>query len=314
MAGECPVCKSQLESGPTQNSTALANHYHCPNCGRFALSTDAKLTMFPVARSAVVSHVIWKRQASGGECQLDAKGILQILETETLPAPVERGELAILYIGTKTRDDPGRFLEEKTVHLPAKFGANDDTNVCYVIQNLAENRLLESRGDAAVARCRLTFAGWEAYEKLMRGVAESRRAFMAMPFGDGKLDKVYERFKRAVRDTGFELRRVDEPPRPGLIDDHLRVDIRTARFLVAELTEENRGVYWEAGYAEGLGKPVIYSCEKSYFDEQKSHFDTNHHLTICWELDKLDAASDQLKATIRAALPGDAKMTDRDES
>jgi len=35
----------------------------------------------------------------------------------------------------------------------------------------------------------------------------------------------------------------------------------------------NPGAYWEAGYAEGLGKPVIYTCEEAKFVEA-SHFDT----------------------------------------
>ena len=59
-------------------------------------------------------------------------------------------------------------------------------------------------------------------------------------------------------------------PKAGLIDDRLRVEIRTSRFLIADLTHENAGAYWEAGFAEGLGKPVIYTCEKSKFDTAKT--------------------------------------------
>ena len=40
------------------------------------------------------------------------------------------------------------------------------------------------------------------------------------------------------------------------------VEIRRARFLLAELTGDNSGVYWEAGYATGLGRPVFYTCQK----------------------------------------------------
>jgi len=314
MADECPVCSCELNSDPTDDSKVQAKHYDCPNCGKFAVSLDAQLTMFPLTRPAVVSHVIWKRQAGGQECRLDPKTINGILETETLPTPVEGGERAILYLGAETKENPGRFQEAKPAHLQAKFGANDASDVLYILENLRDRSLLELRGDSTLAICRLTFAGWEKYEELMRGRTESRRAFMAMPFRDEKLDKVFMRFKQAVKDTGFELKRVDMPPRPGLIDDHLRVDLGMARFVVAELTNENPGVYWEAGYAEGLGKPVIYSCEKSYFEGKKTHFDTNHHLTIRWEENNLDAAAEELKATIRAALPADAKMSDEDQS
>jgi nucleoside 2-deoxyribosyltransferase len=139
----------------------------------------------------------------------------------------------------------------------------------------------------------------------------SRKAFMAMEYEDKELDDVFERcFRPAVKTTGYDLFRLDEKPRAGIIDDRLRVEIRTSRFLISDLTHENRGAYWEAGFAEGLGKPVIYTCEKSAFDKGKTHFDTNHHLTIIWEKDKLDIAAVNLMATIRATLPDEAMLAD----
>lgn len=101
----------------------------------------------------------------------------------------------------------------------------------------------------------------------------------------------------AVAATGFTLKRLDEDQPAGLIDDRLRVEIRQSRFLVSDLTHRNPGAYWEAGYAEGLGKPVIYTCRKDVFEDKKSapHFDTNHHLTVIWEAEDLDAAVVRLK-------------------
>jgi hypothetical protein len=57
-----------------------------------------------------------------------------------------------------------------------------------------------------------------------------------------------------------------------------------------------------------LGKPVIYTCERSVF-HVNSHFDTNHHLHVLWEHDNLNLAIERLKATIRATIP-EAKRTD----
>ena len=135
-------------------------------------------------------------------------------------------------------------------------------------------------------------------------------AFMAMPFEDSLLDRVFAVFKKAVRDTGFELRRLDEKAPAGSITDRLLVEIRRSKFLIAELTSDNSGAYWEAGFATGVGRPVIYTCEKRYFDELGTHFDTSHHQTVIWEEDKLDIAAEQLKATIRATLPDEAVQED----
>ena len=107
-------------------------------------------------------------------------------------------------------------------------------------------------------------------------------------------------------------KRLDDDPRAGLIDDRLRVEIRACRFLIADLSHANKGAYWEAGYAEGLGKPVIYTCDNTVFDDpenpNKPHFDTNHHLTITWDREKPQEAAEKLKATIRATFPDAAQQ------
>lgn len=103
--------------------------------------------------------------------------------------------------------------------------------------------------------------------------------------------------------------RLDDEPRAGLIDDSLRLAIKRSRFLIADLTHANNGAYWEAGYAEGVGKPVIYTCEENAFANSGTHFDTNHHQTVIWEADRPEDAARRLKATIRLSLP-DAKQED----
>ena len=157
----------------------------------------------------------------------------------------------------------------------------------------------------------LTFNGWNYYETLLKGAATYRKAFMAMKFGDDDLNAVLENvFEPSVKKAGFDLIKLDDVPQAGLFDDRLRVEIRSSDFLIADLTHANNGAYWEAGYARGLGKPVIYSCEKEKFKSQTTHFDTNHHLTVQWDKNAPEQAGEELKATIRATLPQLAKLED----
>jgi nucleoside 2-deoxyribosyltransferase len=166
-------------------------------------------------------------------------------------------------------------------------------------------------GGPGTLKLTLKLDGWEYYENLKRGSISSRKAFMAMQYGDKELDEIVTKhFRPAVKAAGFELYRLDDAPKAGLIDDRLKVEIRTSRFLIADLTHENRGAYWEAGFAQGLGKPVIYTCEKSKFDEQKTHFDTNHNTTVVWDRNNLEKAAIDLKNIIRETLPEEAKLTD----
>jgi len=54
-----------------------------------------------------------------------------------------------------------------------------------------------------------------------------------------------------------------------------------------------------SGYAEGLGKPVIYTCEKREFEEHSTHFDTNHLHTVPWEESDLGVRQRSPALTIR---------------
>jgi nucleoside 2-deoxyribosyltransferase len=182
------------------------------------------------------------------------------------------------------------------------------------VKNLVEG---VGTGSPKTMQFRLYMAGWERYYALKRAQVKSRTAFMAMQFGDAELNRVVDDcFKPAVEATGFELRQLTDGQPAGLIDDQLRVRLQTARFVIADLTHGNNGAYWEAGFAEGLGRPVIYTCRKREWDqrdqpsEHKVHFDTNHHLTVIWEPENLQDAAMHLTATIRATLPAEAKMTD----
>lgn len=110
----------------------------------------------------------------------------------------------------------------------------------------------------------------------------------------------------AVEQTGFELRSVTQ--KAGLVDAVIEDEIRRCRFLIADLTDSNAGAYWEAGFAEGLGKPVIYVCNAAKFAD--IHFDANHRHTIKWDIGALDETAKNLKAVIRNTLLGDAKLSD----
>ena len=150
----------------------------------------------------------------------------------------------------------------------------------------------------------LSLDGWEQYEAEKRGQFSGNYGFIAMQFSDDKLDAfIRDVVKPAVKDgIGYELVDLRDVSQAGIIDNIMRVQIRDAAFVIADLTHDNNGAYWEAGYAEGLGKPVIYICEKTKFDNEKSHFDTNHCTTVPWSRDNDENFKKELIATIRRSL------------
>jgi hypothetical protein len=87
------------------------------------------------------------------------------------------------------------------------------------------------------AKFQLTLDGWARYQSLKTKRIESRKAFMAMKFGDPQLNAMVDKcFRPAVQRTGFELRMLTDRQRAGLIDDQIRSALLTARFVVADLT------------------------------------------------------------------------------
>ena len=109
--------------------------------------------------------------------------------------------------------------------------------------------------------------------------------------------------KPAVREkTGYELIDLRNVARAGVIDNVKRGQIRGASFVLVDLTHDNSGAYWEAGYGEDLGKPVIYMCEQNKFDNDKTHFDTNHGTTVTWSINDPEPFVVRLIATLRRSL------------
>jgi len=181
----------------------------------------------------------------------------RLLKEGSLPSAHEQGDLVTLYLGERA-SGPGEDVQVSFLSHGHIFGCKSPPGMRFILESLKSLGYVE--GVIAVGgsgHMHLTFRGWERLRQLQNAVEDSHIAFMAMKFDRPDLDRAYnECFKGAVARTGFELRRVDEKQPAGLIDNQLRVAIRTSRFLIADLSHGSHGAYWEAGFAEGLGKPV----------------------------------------------------------
>jgi hypothetical protein len=272
--------------------------------------------------SAILSQTIRKMQRKNAQelsewPMFTFDEIHQIIKDAHLPSPAQQADNIIIWLGDNL-EDSGTTINILYDHFRAIAGASTDMGVAFIVRWLLDERLIDCQGQnsqqlrhSSGTTLTLSMGGWQRYEAIKRGVSDSRKAFMAMEFGDDALDAVFrDCFKPAIAQTGFDLVRLDEKPKAGLIDDRLRVEIRSSRFIVADLTHKNLGAYWEAGYAEGLGKPVIYTCEQEVFNREKTHFDTNHHLTVPWDQANLADAAQRLKDTVRATLPLESKLND----
>lgn len=315
----CPICKSpskvkEYKGGEKYNIS-------CPRCGFYHI-TDSALTMYQRSKveDKLQSVSYWVRQHQFTDnlpILIDEGQIRSLLVPFITTKPNEQVEILLLWLGDSLRK-PSEIFEEPLNNLISLVGGYDIEDVEYIISFLIKKGYinsdsLETTEYIPYLRANLTFKGWDRYYELQRLTKDSRLVFMAMQYGNENLDRIFnDVIKDAVSKTGFEIRKLDEERRAGLIDDKLRVEIRRSKFLIADLSDDNNGAYWEAGYAEGLGMQVIYICEEEKFKAKKTHFDTNHHLTIQWkdDPDSLNNFAEELKATIRATFPTEATMED----
>ena len=148
----------------------------------------------------------------------------------------------------------------------------------------------------------LTLKGWEKYYDANRGKLAFRQVFLARQFDAGDLDDIVKEYIRpTVKEFGYELLDMLDVSETGIIDNIMRERIRISAFVIADLSHENTGVYWEGGYAEDLGKKVIYTCEK----KANRHFDIRNCQTCFWHQDdaeKNKAFQKYLKSTINNLL------------
>lgn len=315
----CPLCRMKLMGEPRAFGDTI--EYQCHNCGVFLLTGTAVAIVgnagYAPMERAKLSYGL---RRMGGNALLSSHSLESIIQDTKLPDASSLQDNLLLYLHSELAG-PGETTDLWAPALRGWLGALRSASSRWVIDQALAAELVEGTAvrtlggddEFRLLNATLTINGWARVEELFRSANGSRKGFMAMKFGDPQLDTVFrDHFKPAVHLAGFELMRLDDEPRAGLIDDRLRLEIRTSRFMVADLSHANAGAYWEAGFAEGLGRPVIYTCRKDVFDDHKTkpHFDTNHYLTVVWDPADPAAAAEQLKTVIRVTLPTVAALTD----
>ena len=133
--------------------------------------------------------------------------------------------------------------------------------------------------------CVVEVPGYSLIEEIQTNL-DSSQCFVAMWF-DPSMNEAYDKGIRPAieEDSGYAALRIDRQEFLGKIDDEIIAEIRRSRFLVADASHGDDGarggVYYEAGFAHGLGLPVIFTCRNDMIE--KVHFDTRQFNHIVWE-------------------------------
>lgn len=129
------------------------------------------------------------------------------------------------------------------------------------------------------------FQGIQLLASLEESGRNSKNCFVAMSFSEKpKIKAIKEAIMAALMETKYNVVIINEKhfESDRTINDAIIAEIKRAKFMIADFTEQKAGVYFEAGFALGLGIPVIYCYDEDDF-KKNSHFDVNHYPHILYK-------------------------------
>jgi len=210
------------------------------------------------------------------------------------PLSVSAKQDALLMDIARQSAHPGARVD---IH-PEDASVVDATSVVelrYLMASLIERQLL--RDSAVKSSALITPAGWEHVDALRNPRAgNTTDIFVAMSFSEDMWSAWEQGIRPGVEQAGYRAKRVDSDAHNDKIDDRIIAGIRASYAVVVDVTTQNRGAYFEAGFAMGLGRPVVWTVRRD--DLANLHFDTRQFSHIVWdgEADLKDKLANHLLA------------------
>lgn len=219
-----------------------------------------------------------------------------LLESVYVPKnPVEQVDKLIQFIQRNTQDimEGVSIVADKMSSIVYGKGSSD---VSFCVRAAKAKDLLADGKTSG--NTRLTYDGWLRADELSKSRPTSNLAFVAMCF-DPSTDQAWESgIKPALEECGYQPVRIDKQQFNHKIDDEIIAQIRKSSLVVCDFTKHRGGVYFEAGFAMGLGVPVIFTCNTAQL--KGAHFDTRQYNHIVWEssADLKEKLINRIEATI----------------
>jgi hypothetical protein len=295
--GACELCGNAAEFGTDWAVCARK----CQRCGTFKYSST-----LGTPRPRTVDHTVrlsgWVREQndSGIEYPNITPDLFWRIEDMQVPGLVERANRALVAIA---REWPNldalhtiHMTFSKSLEVQGRSYSPNEGAAFVLIRLLQEQGYLRDSETA----CALSIQGLLAIEALGASKSASRQGFVAMSFAEDLREAWLNGFDPAIRRAGFVPLRIDAKDYVGSISDEIIAEIRRSCFVVADYTGQANGVYFEAGFALGMGLTVIPTCRA---DEVGGlHFDIRHLNTLLWNdpADLANGLSQRIMAVIGA--------------
>ncbi len=285
---KCPFCKSPTFRN--EDPRSLMALYICTTCGKFRL--DGMVDIYLNGLSQAEKDQIYKisfvlRTRSEKAFGKRDNSLFPVYSSDDLqrmmeePEPTVQDKLSLLlkYL-VRITEYPGQAKEYDTKYDYSVVCAKNSEEASFYFDCLVEQDLLNREHSfigIPLPRFKVTASGWKELIRIEQSGSESSNAFIAMAFSSDR-NPFKEAIKTAVTNAGYIPIRIDEIEHVNKIDDEIIARIRSSKFLISDFTSQRNGVYFEAGFMLGLGRPVIWVCDRE--DLENVHFDTRQYNTI----------------------------------
>jgi nucleoside 2-deoxyribosyltransferase len=302
--GPCPICKldGQIVRGIDFEYRSAVK---CRRCGSFSITSVAVAT---ASRQNLQPLSAWIRDRAehGVEIPELTPSILKEIMSSLPDYRVAEKQSLLMKAFDRRTEYPGQSVPIVLADDYPLAWASGEEELRYLIRSLIERGYvrrtdeLEDLPDREVPefQIEITAVGWDFLDESAGHPIVSDQVFVAMSFAP-ELRSAWEvGIRPALLNAQYRPYRIDSEPHIERIDSKIIAEIKNSRFVVADVTNQRPGVYFEAGFALGLGLPVFWSVRED--DLRNVHFDTRQYNHIVWK-DETDLA-DQLLLFITAVV------------
>jgi hypothetical protein len=296
---QCEICgSSSIPSGQGWSQ----RRRNCPRCGTFEYDGLEWWTHLRSESHRVrLSGWIREQNDAGVPFVKITRDVYIRTENMALPSLQERANRVLLTFARKWPDIEGLSLlinVERDPEILGRSYCSTSNELRILIGILTESGFLRAPPPSNTT-VGISIKGILEVESLGAKTVNSSQGFVAMSFDPAMNDSWSNGFDPGIRAAGYAPFRIDRKDFLGGISDEIISEIRRSRFLVVDYTKQNNGAYFEAGFALGLGLPIIPTCHND--EVSKLHFDIKHLNTLLWEAPT--DLSEKLTRRISAVIP-----------
>lgn len=299
----CPICKLDAKDVRIWDYGERIT-LECARCGKFTITGTAARMAESKDLGPKLSAWIRERSESGSEVPEINSNTLKDVEGALPNYRVSEKQLLLLRAFERRTEFPGQSINVvPNLDYPLAW-ASGEKEFVYLLRSLIERGLVRRTNgpadlnDSFVFEFEVTSAGWGFLEDHARPAVISDQVFVAMSFTPELTPAWKDGIQPALSKAKFRPYRVDAAPHIDRIDTKIVTEIKNSRFLVADVTQQRPGVYFEAGYALALGLPVFWCVQVD--DLPNVHFDTRQYNHIVWENEQ--QLADQLYLFVTAIV------------